>query len=48
MLFRSYRVERDGELLVEGFTLHAFVNREFKPVRPPERFEAAMREAFGA
>jgi hypothetical protein len=29
------RVERDGELLVEGFTVHAFVNREFKAVRPP-------------
>ena len=44
----TYRVEREGELLVEGFTLHAFVNRDFKPVRPPERVEEAMRWAFGA
>jgi acyl-CoA thioester hydrolase len=44
----TYRVEREGELLVEGFTVHAFVNREFKPVRPPDRAEEAMRRAFGA
>ena len=44
----TYRVERDGELLVEGFTIHAFVNREFKAVRPPDNVEAAMRKAFGA
>jgi acyl-CoA thioester hydrolase len=44
----TYQVERDGELLVEGFTVHAFVNREFKAVRPPDNVEAAMRQAFGA
>jgi acyl-CoA thioester hydrolase len=44
----TYKVERDGELLVEGFTVHAFVNREFKAVRPPDHVEAAMRQAFGA
>ena len=44
----TYQVERDGELLVEGFTVHAFVNREFKAVRPPDHVEAAMRQAFGA
>jgi acyl-CoA thioesterase FadM len=44
----TYRVEREGELLVEGFTVHAFVNREFKAVRPPDHVEAAMRKAFGA
>jgi len=44
----TYQVERDGELLVEGFTVHAFVNREFKAVRPPDQVEAAMRKAFGA
>lgn len=43
----AYQVRRDGELLVEGFTLHAFVNREFKAIRPPEVFEAAMLRAFG-
>jgi acyl-CoA thioester hydrolase len=44
----TYQVEREGELLVEGFTVHAFVNREFKAVRPPDHVEAAMRKAFGA
>ena len=44
----TYRVERDGELLVEGFTVHAFVSREFKAIRPPDAVEAAFRQAFGA
>jgi acyl-CoA thioester hydrolase len=44
----DYRVERDGELLVEGFTVHAFVNRDFKAIRPPARLEAAFGRAFGA
>jgi acyl-CoA thioester hydrolase len=44
----TYKVERDGELLVEGFTVHAFVNREFKAVRPPDNVDSAMRQAFGA
>ena len=43
----TYRVERGDELLVEGFTLHAFVNRDFKPVRPPEAFAHALLRAFG-
>jgi acyl-CoA thioesterase FadM len=44
----TYKVERDGELLVEGFTIHAFVNREFKAVRPPEKIASALSKAFGA
>jgi acyl-CoA thioesterase FadM len=44
----TYKVERDGELLVEGFTRHAFVNREFKAVRPPRNLEAALRQAFAS
>ena len=44
----TYKVERGEELLVEGFTVHAFVNREFKAIRPPENIDAAMRKAFSA
>ncbi len=44
----TYRVERDGELLVEGFTVHAFVSRDFKAIRPPEAVEAAFRRSLGA
>lgn len=31
----DYEVKRDEELLATGFTVHAFVDREGKPVRPP-------------
>jgi acyl-CoA thioester hydrolase len=44
----TYKVERGEELIVEGFTVHAFVNREFKAIRPPENIDTAMRKAFGA
>ena len=43
----TYKVERTGELLAEGFTVHAFVTPEFKAVRPPDNVEAAMIKAFG-
>lgn len=36
----EYRVERAGELLATGFTTHAFINREEKPIRPPASFLA--------
>ncbi len=39
---------RDQELLVEGFTVHAFVTREdFKAIRPPEAVELALQRVFG-
>lgn len=42
----AYQV-RVGEMLVaEGFTEHAFVNREFKPVKPAPAFVAALARAF--
>lgn len=31
----AYEILRDGEKLAEGMTLHAFVDREGKPTRPP-------------
>jgi len=45
-LHLTYKVERGIELIVEGFTVHAFVNREFKAVRPPEKIEEAFNRAF--
>jgi acyl-CoA thioesterase FadM len=39
-------VKRGQDLLVEGFTVHAFVNRDFKPVRPPAAFAEALQQAF--
>jgi acyl-CoA thioester hydrolase len=45
-LYLNYKVERGDDLIVEGFTIHAFVNREFKAVRPPEKIEKAFEEAF--
>ncbi len=45
-LHLTYKVERGNELIVEGFTVHAFVNREFKPVRPPAKIEEAFNRAF--
>ncbi len=45
-LHLKYQVTRGTELIVEGFTVHAFVNREFKPVRPPEKIEEAFNRAF--
>lgn len=44
----TYKVERGGELLVEGFTVHAFVSRDFKAIRPPEALEAAIEKALRA
>ena len=31
----EYEVRRDGELLATGNTLHAFVDRQGRPIRPP-------------
>ena len=42
----TYKVERGGELLVEGFTVHAFVSRDFKAIRPPEALEEAIGKAL--
>ena len=43
----AYEVWRGAELLATGETMHAFIDREGKPVRPPpeavQRFTAAFR-----
>ena len=42
----EYEVRRGDELLVTGRTVHAFVDREGRPVRPPARVVAALQAAF--
>lgn len=44
----DYEVKRGDELLVTGFTVHGFINKNGEPVRPPAIFTAKMRELFGA
>ncbi len=42
----EYEVRRGDELLVTGFTKHAFISHSGQPVRPPAAFLARMRELF--
>jgi len=40
----EYEVRRDGKLLVSGFTVHGFMNRDGMPLKPP----AVVQDAFAA
>ena len=42
----EYEVMRGDELLATGFTVHAFIDRSGKPVRPPASAVAAFAAAF--
>ncbi|HVU35695.1 MAG TPA: thioesterase family protein [Opitutaceae bacterium] len=42
----DYEVYRGDELLVTGETVHAFIDRTGRPVRPPEQAIAAFNAAF--
>lgn len=42
----AYAVRVGESLATEGFTEHAFVNRDFKPVKPAPAFVAALARAF--
>lgn len=42
----AYQVRLGETLAAEGFTEHAFVNRDFKPVKPAPAFVAALARAF--
>ncbi|HYC70186.1 MAG TPA: thioesterase family protein [Opitutaceae bacterium] len=44
----DYEVFRGDELLVTGFTRHAFINHAGQPVRPPPAFVHRMRDLFGS
>ena len=43
----DYEVRRNGELLATGHTVHAFIDREGRPTRPPPFFAHKMSELFG-
>lgn len=42
----EYEVRRGEELLATGHTVHAFIDREGKPVRPPAKAVAVFAAAF--
>lgn len=42
----DYEVRRGDELLATGHTVHAFIDREGKPVRPPPVVVKAMAAGF--
>lgn len=42
----AYEVLRGDELLVTGETVHAFIDLQGRPVRPPASLVAAMNRAF--
>ena len=42
----TYEVRRDGDLLATGRTVHAFIDREGRPVRPPANFVERMNALF--
>lgn len=42
----EYELYRGDELLATGSTLHAFIDREGRPVRPPPQFTARMAAVF--
>lgn len=42
----EYEVRRGEELLVTGFTRHAFVNKAGEPVRPPADFVERLKRHF--
>ena len=42
----EYEVRRGDDLLATGWTIHAFIDREGKPVRPPAAAVAVFGKAF--
>lgn len=44
----EYELFKDDTLLATGKTLHAFIDRQGRPVRPPARFVVRMNEVFRA
>ncbi len=43
----EYQVLRDETLLATGYSVHAFIDTQGRPVRPPPAFTARMKELFG-
>lgn len=43
----DYKLTRGGELLATAHTVHAFINHQGEPVRPPAMFVEAAKRWFG-
>lgn len=43
----DYEVRRGDELLATGHTVHAFIDREGRPLRPPQIAVDVFAQAFG-
>lgn len=43
----DYKLTRGGELLATAHTVHAFINHQGEPVRPPAMFVEAANRWFG-
>ena len=43
----DYTLTRRGELLATAHTVHAFINHQSEPVRPPQMFVEAAKRWFG-
>ena len=43
----TYRLFLAGREAADGFSVHAFLNHDGRPVRPPKRFVAGVQAAFG-
>ena len=41
-LFVEYEIVRGGELMATGRTVHAFLSRDRRPLRPPPEFKSAL------
>ncbi len=46
-LFVSYVVYRDGERIAEGRTVHAFTDKNLRPIRPPESLRSIFPTVKG-
>ncbi len=42
----DYELHRGDDLISTAFTVHVFIDRTGKPVRPPEAFTAIMERVF--
>ncbi|MDF3057174.1 MAG: acyl-CoA thioester hydrolase [Rariglobus sp.] len=42
----EYELHRDNDLLATAFTMHAFIDRTGRPVRPPAGFATVMNRVF--
>jgi acyl-CoA thioester hydrolase len=44
----EYEIRRGEEILATGRTVHAFIDRQGRPARPPSIFVARMNALFGS